>query len=324
MHDAIAYLKNAAQRGPGVRGAKDCYIVNPDSIRASNDWLHAGIDWASGASFVLPADAVDVFLARTTEITDIKVSEKTVLFKSGRLQSTIERRFEEPEPAPVLPDDWLPVPEEFTEKLKIARNFINEGAEGPRIWQAGVRIWNERITACSGSILIDIETPGLIIERPKILSKDTLDFLIAQGDPDEFGIDRNTISFRWDDGRWVRCKEYDTTMPEEIIKSIFSEKGGTEAPVTINDDWKIAHADAAHLGDGSLRLTVTGFQALKDHIVSDISLSVDVPTDHSSWWSSKDFGNMIAVAKSWNPLAWPDPALFVGNGFKGVIVGVKR
>lgn len=324
MHDAIAFLRDAVKRGSDVRGAQGCYIINPTSIRASNDILHAGIDWESGASFVLPADAVDAFLGRTTEITNIKVTEKNVIFSAGRLKSTIERRYEEPEPAPVLPEDWLPVPSGFTTSLKIAKQFINELASGGRIWQAGVRLWDERITACSGAIAVDMKCPGLMIERPKLLGKGPLEFLIAQGDPDEFGVDHSTISFRWDDGRWVRSKLYDAEMPEKLIEQMFTEKAGTDAPVPINDDWRAAHADAMALGDGSLGLTITGFRVMKNHIETDISLDVDVPTDHSSWWSSKDMGNMLAIATAWNPLAWPNPALFVGEGFRGIIAGVQR
>lgn len=305
-------------------GAQDCYIINPTSIRASNDVLHAGIEWPSGATFALPAEAVDSFLKRTTEVKSIKVADETVTFQTGRLRSVINRRNEEPTPAPVLPDEWTPIPSGFVESLKVARQFTNETATGHRLWQTAIRIWDERITACSGAAAIDIQLPGLIIDRPKLLGKAALDFLSSQGDPDEFGVDRNTISFRWDDGRWVRCQVINAEMPEEIISKLFSERLGTEASVPINDEWRAAHADADALGDGSLGLTITGFKVIKDNITTDISLDVDVPTDHSSWWSTKDFGNMLAVAKSWNPLAWPEPALFVGDNFKGCIVGVQR
>lgn len=324
MHNVVKFLRDAVSRGPATTGCGNCYVFDQTTARASNDALHAGVDWPSGATFTLPAEAVDSFLARCDEVKSIDVGETQVVLRSGRYRSTIDRRFEEPTPMPVLPDEWYPVPAGFLEAIKVAKRFTDDTSTGARLWLTSVRLWRDRVTACSGKVAIDISLPGLDLDKPKLLGKTALDFLTAQGIPDEYGMDRSTISFRYDDGRWVRCQTVNAEMPEEIIQRLFSEKLGTEAPVVIDDNWRHAHADAAALGDHSVGLTITGFKAVKDSITSEISLAVDVSTDHASWWSTKDLGTVIEVASAWNPCNYPEPALFVGEGFRGAIVGVLR
>lgn len=321
MHDIVAFLKAAVKRGPTI-GTSDCYISDGATMRAYNDTLHAGIDWASNVEFILPADAVDAFLSRCEEISNIEVKETTIILKAGKLRSTISRRDAEPTPPPVLPDEWFDVPKGFIEAIKIAQKFTDENSG--RIWQTGVRLWNERVTSCSGKVVIDINLPGLELEKPKLLGKSALAFLIGQDCPDQYGVDRNTISFKWNDGRWVRCQVLNDELPEEIIQRLFSERLGTEAPIAIDNAWIAAHADAAALGDNSIGLSIVGLTAIKENIKSEIALEVDVPTDHASWWETKGLGIMISVADAWNPLNYPEPALFVGPTFKGAIVGVQR
>lgn len=324
MHDAIAFLKDSVRRGPASVGCSDCYVSDGKTLRAVNDVLHAGVDWPSGAAFTLPAEAVDSFLSRCDEVTSIDVGETTVVLRSKRYRSTIHRRFEEPAPRPTLPDEWNPVPPGLIDALKVAKRFTDDTSTGARLWLTAVRLWNDRVTACSGKVAIDIELPGLPLDKPMLLGKAALDFLTAQGVPDEYGTDRATMSFKWDDGRWARCQTVNAVMPEEIISKLFSERLGTEAPVPITAEWAQAHADAAALGDHSVGLSVTGFHAKKDGIDSEIALAVDVPTDHMSWWGTKDLGTVIEVASAWNPGSYPEPALFVGEGFRGAIVGVQR
>lgn len=322
MHDAISFLKDAINRGPISAGTSDCYIVEPDMIRANNECMHAGINWESGTSFVIPAVALDGFLARCKEVKNIKVSEDAVIFKSGRIQSTISRRFQVPVPPPTLPSEWHRSPPGLGAALKVAVQFTNEQATGGRIWQTGVRLWDGRVTACNGATFLDILLDGLAIDQPRVLFKKQADFLIAQGDPDEFGWDKHTLSFRWEDGRWVRFRLIDGTFPEEIFQQLFDTRVGKEAPIAITDEWREAYQDAMALCDGTVGVTPEGFKAIKEHIESMVELETGV--QNISWWNSKDLGKVIAVADAWNPANYPEATLFIGNNIKGCIAGVQR
>lgn len=321
MHDIIAFLKEAVSRN--VAG-NDCYIFDGETVRATNITMHAGIEWKSPARFALPADAVDAFLARTTEVQELKVEATHVVFRSGRLSSRINRYLEDPQPMPDMPEEWQRSPPGLTSALKMAQNFLGEGSGG-RIWVTAVRLWGDRVTASSGQIMIDIDVPGLDMDDPRLLPQGTVAFLIAQGDPDEYGTDDNSITFRWEDGRWMRTRLIDAEMPEDSVRKILDEMVGDEAPVEITDEWRAALADAVALGDGAMELTAAGIKSANKSHVTNIDLAVDVSVDHLSRWGTKNLAAVAAVATHWNPGAYPSiPSLFRGDGVKGAIVGIQK
>jgi len=322
MHDVIGFLKEAVAKSPSA-GTQDCYVVDGKMIRANNEWMHAAISWPSKTAFALPADAVDAFLARTESVDEIKVEAKSILLKGGRISTRIDRRFEEPEPLKDMPKKWKTSPPGLTQAIKIASAFIGEGSGG-RIWVTAVRLWQDRVTASSGQVMIDITVPKLGLEQPKLLSEKVAAFLVAQGDPDQYGYDDNSIAFRWEDGRWVWFRLVDAEMPEDSVHRIFEELAGKVAPVAIGEGWTDALADAVALSDGTVGVTISGLQAIKKNSKTEISLDVDVDSAHMSYWSAKDLAAVVAVASAWNPGAYPNLAFFKGDGLRGAIVGRQK
>ncbi len=323
MHEVVSFLKDAVKRGAGAMGTQDCYISSGDSLRAANDVMHAGLDWESGVGFAVPADAVDAFLARAKTIDNITLNENDIVLRSGRLRSRIRLRHDEPVPKPSFPDEWIPVPDGFIEALKVAQGFIDPAATGSRLWQSAIRVWAGRVTACNGRILVDITVDGMFMEKPKLLGKPAVNFLISQGKPDEFGVDNSTVTFRWDDGRWVRCQTVNTEMLEGNLAAIF-DKVGTDAPVAIDDEWRNVFADAAALSDNTVGLMSDGFRAIRENIASDIALDTGLASGHESWWAAKDLAVILAVASAWNPGSYPNPSYFMAPMTRGVIVGVAK
>jgi hypothetical protein len=322
MHDVVSFLKDAAFKG-ATAGVGDCYIVDGVMIRANNGILHAGIEWPSETPFALPAEAVDAFLGRVKEVTEILVEDNHVILKAGRLTSKINRRFEEAEPIPDLPTEWKKCPAGLTDALKMAQPFTGEGSGG-RVWVTGVRLWQDRVTASSGKAMIDIELPGLAMEKAQLLSEKVVSFLVAQGDPDEYGTDNSSITFRWEDGRWVRCQLIDGEMPEDSVNRIFEEIVGKKAPVKIDDNWKEALADASALSDGTVVVSDSGLRAFNKHSSSSVDMPIKVGADHMSYWHGKDLISVVAIATAWNPAAYPSAAFFKGDGFRGAISGVQK
>lgn len=332
MHDFVAFLKDAVDRGPAPRGLSDTYIFDGKMIRAHNDTLHAGIAWPSKKTFALPAIAVDNFLARAADVKKIKVEENTVTLSSGRLSSTIDRRFEDPQPIPDMPEEWRDVPEGFLAALKVAVKFTADPAAGSvRQWMTCVRLYEDRLTAGSGQILIDAIVPGLAAPVPVLLPKVTVDFLIAQGDPQKFWTTDKHATFLWEDGRWLRSKLVDDTMDEGIVQRIFTEMAGSKAPVKFDKEWGTALKDALALVDTENIINVVPDQLIvrSKNITSTIELATNVPVDHSSNWKGKDLLNVVGIADSWNPASYPHkPALFLGVGewggkVRGAISGHK-
>lgn len=319
MHDIVDFLKDATVRGASA-GIMGCYVARDGAIYSRTMMMQAGIEWPSKVGFTVMADALDGALSRMKNKGEVSlnIEKDFIVVKCGRLKSTIRRVHEEAPPLPNFENvNWQAAPRGLTSAVAAALPFM-----GDRIWQQSVRLFQDRVTAFSGAAGIDITLPGLGLERPYLLSEQVAKFMAQQGDPDEIGPERNTICFRWNDGRWVRASLLDDTMPEDIITRIF-DHAGTETPVAITKEWHEALDDAVALSDATVRLTAEGFQSVKENVTSDVALAIDVPTDHSSYWKGEVLLAVLKVATAWNPLAYPAPAYFTGPNVRGVIAGYR-
>lgn len=317
MHDIINYLKGAVNRVVGS-GIESCYVVHDGAIYARCNGLQAGIEWPDSSSFTVPADALDAALARMKDVREMMIEDNAIIIKSGRIKSTIKRVHLPVPGIPEFPEQWTRSPPGLGAALDIAKDFV-----GDRVWTQGIRLMAGRVTAFSGKAGIDIEVPELNLPRPYLITQETAKFLVAQGDPDELAGERNAIGFRWLDGRWVRAQLLADEMPEDMIQRIF-DNAGEETPVAVDQEWRESLADAAALSDGVVGLNASGLQGIKEAITTDVDLGADVDISHQSYWDSKLLGFVISRCSAWNPSAYPEPALFKGPGFRGVIAGVKR
>lgn len=316
MHDIISFLRDAVTRGPAATGTAGCYVVRDGAIYARNLAMQAGIPWPSKKNFTIPATALDEALARIKEVKTIKVNDDTVVIGDGRMRSTIQRVHDEPPPLPDFPDEYEPCPPGLAEALKKAKPFV-----GDRQWQQGVCVLDGRLVAFSGHAGVEISF-GIAVGRQRILTIPVVDFLIAQGDPDEFAEEENAVIFRWEDGRWMRAQLLNEEMPESMIEGIFT-KVGDEAATPMGAGWKEALSDAAALSNTTVRLSIEGFQGKKENVVTDVAFPIDVPPDHTSYWHSDHLAAVLEVAEAWNPLAYPEPAFFKGKNVRGVICGYR-
>ena len=318
MQEIISYLKDVAERG-AASGTNNCYIVKDGNIYARNQSLQAGIPWPSKVSFTLNADAVDAALSRMKGDVKIKIERDAVIFKCGRLTTTIDRIHETPPVMPEIPrKGWKKSPPGLAAALKLAKPFL-----GDRSWQQAVRLYEDRVTAFSGHGGVDITVPGLGHVDMVMLTEKTINFIIAQGDPDEWVVDDlKCWIVRWDDGRWVRSQQLIEQMDERQIAGLF-ERAGTEAPVKLTDEWRGAVEDAEALSDTVVQVSAKGLRGKKANITTDIELDIDVGPDHASFWKGSLMRAMFDVADAWNPDAYRGkvPAYFCGKNARGMLAG---
>lgn len=316
MHDVIAFLKDVVTRGPGS-GIAGCYCVKDGSIYARNQRMQAGIEWDVGASFNVPADLLDLALARIKEVDEIKVEEDALIVRGGKLRTTIRRVHDEPQPPPEPPDGWLPSSPGLAAALGKAKVFV-----GDRNWQQGVRLMEGRVTCFSPSAGIDINVPTLKLPKPCLLTQDVCAVLSAQGDADAIAQEENAITFKWEDGRWLRAQYLYDEMPEKIVARLF-DSAGSQAPCEVDDDFRKALADAAALSDGNVTISSRGIRGLKENFTADVEYDIDVSEEHNSFWKASVLAMGLEHAVAWNPEAWPNPALFIGDNIRGLIAGYK-
>jgi len=325
VHDVIGFLKDAVERGADI-GIRGCYVIKDGAISANNinKGLQAGVTMDYDGGFNVPADAMDLALARMKDVQEIKLNDDhTLTVRSGRLSSTIQCNPDEPVGVPNFPDEWIDCPPGLADALKLALPFIGEMG-----WSSGIRLMDERVTAISNNYGIDIILEGLALDEPVLLTKDVAEFITKQGTPDRYSVTENNMFWQWDDGRWLRSQFLNDKMPEDIVDRIFNTASQDKAPVAIDEAFREAYADAAGLTTtGILRITPTGFDTKDDklHATSHVGLDIKgVPQSHVSYWDTKVIDAAMGCATSWNPAAYPQPSLFKGDGFRGVVMGRSR
>lgn len=322
MKEIIDFLKNTVDRSRMSVAATGCYIIRDGQIYTRNMSMHAGVPMESEINFNIPADAFEAAIARMRDIESLTVEDNIVKIKSGRLRSSIRLVMEDPPEIPTMPTEWLRTPPELSAALAVAKDHTSDDKDDG--WKNCVRLMDGRVTAFRSQSGIDIAVPDLVF-KPSLFTTEVIDFLIAQGGSDEYASEPNAASFRWDDGRWMRCKLYDSEMPETSIATIF-ENAGTEIPIQITSEFRDAYADASAMTEKVIMMTPEGFQGRTGDVANtSVEFKIDgLPDGHVSYWDKKYLDPVIAQAVGWNPTTWPAPSYYEAPGIRGVVMGRAR
>lgn len=316
MHDMVDFLSPAVDRNTNA-GVRGCYIMRHNVIYARNMALSAGVPYDHGIELNIPADPLDRALKRMKDVAPLEIDGDWITVKSGRLRSKIKCTTSAAPDPPDMPETWKPCPKNLVPALSLAVPFV-----GDRIWTAGIRLMDGRVTAIHNTMGIDVEVPGLV-SPPILLTADVAKFLIEQGPPEEYDTDDHRAIFRYKDGRWVNANLIRGEFPPTVDK-LFMEFPAKEA-VEIDLEWRNAYRDAVALGDGKLWINRDGFRVKRDNADSFIDCPMrKLPKDHESYWDSKVLGPAVECATLWSPLNYPDRCPFRGDGFRGLVVGMKQ
>lgn len=316
MHDIIAFLKGAISRAPNP-GMMGCYIATGDALFAYNGQIQAGVSLDIGTKFNVPAIELEAALARMREIKALSFDGESLTVTGSRVKATIQCVVDEPPSFPEASEEWQPCPTGLVAALKLALPFVGEQG-----WTSGIELANDSITAIKNTSGIRLTLPELDISEPAMLTKDCAEFISAQGEPSDYIAGENAFFFRWQDGRWLRAQLLNTKAPP-TIEAVF-EKAGTEAPCEITEEWREAYEDAAALSEGRVQFDNEGWRSAKGAGRSFIEIKTPgLPPGHKSQWHTDVLGPVIACASAWNPAAYPSPSLFIGENFKGVVVGMR-
>ena len=279
--------------------------------------LVAGASFDCSVSFAISANETDAILSRIKSVTDLIVDGYVLKIHGGRLKASVQLSTDEPPIVPAIPEKLATVPAGFIESLKVASKFI-----GDVRWSAGVRLYQNRITAASKAVAIDITLEGLDSPIPVMLTKAAVLFLISQPAPLQYAVNANTVFFKWANDRWLSAQLLNDMMPEAIVKGVFDKVAG-DCPIPITDETRAACADAIALSEGKLWITKGGFEGRKGVAKTFCECPMDLPEDHCSAWGAADIEAMMTCATAWNLAQWPEPVGFIGPNIRGAISGIR-
>ncbi len=306
MHETFEFLRKACG---GV------YHFAGGQVYCRDEALMAGapspVQSLLQESFNVPQGELEDLLRRRDEI---QLSFAGALQVRGRgLSAEVQADRDEPPPVPAQPDGWAAAPDGMIRALEMASCFTEDGAR----WTAGIRLTDGRVTAICNTGGIDVRVPGLV-GRPVLITTATADFL-RDDPPAETATTDNALWARWPDGRWLRALLMNAEMPAAVDGIFEAAKG--PATVVIDDAWREAFGDAAALTESSVELRAAGLRFAKGVGQGEVELATGLPDDHRSMWWAKVLAPVMKYAERWNPGGYPDPVLFEGDGFRGVVMG---
>lgn len=319
MRSAINFLRKALNRSVSA-GPFGNYHIYGGEAYAQNEQMQAvaRVDLAADG-FSVPGAELEAALDRMSSDPLATLDESSLSLKSGRLRATIPTTTDYPPTIYSREIDWKPLPGNLIAALRTACPFLIGTAGG---WSAAIRLQDERLTVINNLCGIDVAIPGLVC-APSLLTEETAAFLLSQDPPESYGVKPGAaFLFRWKDGRSLHANLVDQVMPEQVEK-IFAS-AGSEAPVALSPDWRAAFEDAAAITEDVIEIRSDAFYVGRGASKVKIEIETAVPEAHVSYWKTKVLAPMLTAATSWNPGAYPTPALFKGPGLYGLVSGIKR
>ena len=318
MHDIINFLKSAVLRGDARKNIMSSYHFGHELVTARNESLQAGIYMDSPISFIVPAAEMESVLARIKEVTAINLADNMLTLKGGRVKASICCITDEPLTLQQTDTPWQPSPSGLAAALKLALPFVNDVG-----WNAGVRMRGENLTAIKGTAGIDITVPGLGCADNISIPTGAAEFIIGQGDPAEYTIDKGCLVVRWEDGRWLRAQLLATSFPESVDGIFDRAAAGANYLAELTAEWREAWDDAAALAEGTVEMTSACLYAVNGLARAEVQVASPVPEQNRSRWSVKIMEPVLAAATHWAPAAYPGPVVFIGPNLRGVVMGMR-
>ena len=318
MHDIINFLKGAVLRGDAQKNIMSSYHFGHELVTARNESLQAGIYMESPISFVAPAAELEAVLSRIKAVSAVNLADNTLTLKGGRVKASISCIVDEPLTLQQIDAPWVPSPAGLVEALKLALPFVSDVG-----WNAGIRVRGDKLTAIKNIGGIDVTVLGLACDCDITIPVGAAEFIVGQGDPAEYTIDKGCLVVRWGDGRWLRAQLLAATFPDSIDGLFECAAKRDDQLIELTTEWREAWEDAAALSEGSVELSATCLRGVKGLARSEVQIETLVGDDHVSRWSIKMLAPVLAAATHWAPQMFPDPVLFTGPNLRGIVVGLR-
>lgn len=202
--------------------------------------------------------------------------------------------------------------------LKVLYPFIGNDASRP--WTNGVLLNGQSAYATNNTCIVEywLGTPfPRQINIPRAAIKEMLRVDEA---PTHAQLAGNSITFHYDDGRWIRSQLLGVEWPFEQIAKILNRDN---APVRLPDDLFSAITKLQRLSDGSNRIYID-YGLLTTHTEEEMGGSVEVDgLEFQGCYNIAMFSLLEGVVTHADFTLYPEPALFFGQQLRGAIIGMR-
>lgn len=319
---AIPFLKGAVARSTGK---PSLYMFHEGRMFARSPAVLAShpVPHILG-TFALSAKALEDMIDRMPTEPTVGTGDGTLVFRSGRLRSSIDLvEAAEPEGTLIPDDTWPASPKGLIPALRSALPFVPSAGS----WQMSVRLDEGRVQALGNRGAVEIQVDGLQVHGHVALSTDCVEYLgKMRTEPSGWFHTNSAVIFAWPSGAWVRCQKTALEWPPQYSDPDFIDgvikKIDIGDPVQITDEWRESYEDIAALGDGEVTVFPDGLigRAQGAEHVAEFETGVR----HETLWDIKMLKSVFEVADVWHPDAEGGPAPFFGPGGRGIVMGRRK
>lgn len=315
LQEAAAFLRGAAARNLHG-GAPSLYCFSGGWARAS------GANSVAAASYPVPllqgdfsldADNLDAALRRLGGEPAVSAGDGTLVLRLGRRRHEVDLLdpVDLPDPAP---GSWSPLPDGLVAALSTAAGFAAD--EGT--WQTGVAV-SDHVAAFNGRSAVEVTVPGLSVPLA-VLPAEGVRYVASQDEaPVEWSLGPSA-AFRWASGAAVALRLVSGEWPETVAVAVAA--GSEDAPVPVDEALREGVADAAALGDGTVRVRPQGVAG--GRLGLRAALEFECAATRETEWNLKALAPVVAVADRWDPDAASGVARFYGPNLRGVVAAIRR
>lgn len=236
--------------------------------------------------------------------------------KSGKFKAFIECVQEEfPDITPA--GAHVPLNGHFLETLKLLEPFIAEDASRP--WARGILLRGQSAYATNNVIIIEKWLGAPFPVEVNIPHAAVNELIRIKEEPISLQMDENSLTFHYENGRWLRTQLYTTQWPD--ISKILVQKN---PPTSIPEGLWEALVEIKPFVDEAGRARLSPGKVFT-HVEDGTGASVEVPAITTEGCFHYDqLGRLRDVANSIDLSGYPGPCLFYGDNLRGAIIGIRQ
>lgn len=202
--------------------------------------------------------------------------------------------------------------------IKILYPFIGNDASRP--WTNGILLNGQSAFATNNTCIVEFWLGNPFPRQINIPRAAIKEMLRVDEAPTHGQLAGNSITFHYDDGRWIRTQLLGTEWPFEMIAKILNRDN---KPVAVPEDLWPAITKLNRLSDGSNRIYID-HGLLTTHTEEEVGGSVEVDgLEFQGCYNIAMLALLEGVVTHADFTLYPEPALFFGSRLRGAIVGMR-
>lgn len=302
------------------------FRIENGTVRSYNGTLAISSPIALDIACCPRADAMVKAIASCNEATMISVTPNGRLsIRSGKFRAIVDTiqgstPHVEPEGDHVAFDG-----EAVLDAFKVLEPFI--GTDASRPFTNGVLLDAGSAYATNNTCLVQYWIGAAFPHRVNVPRACIKEVLRVGEAPTHGQLTRDSITFHYTDGRWIRSQLLNVDWPLDLITRLFEPKleDGTPAPVNptpLPDDFFTGVAQVKAQIDGASRVYMTK-GALRTHTNEDEGSSYELDLPAEGLYNLHMLSLLEGVVSTIDFTRYPEPALFYGDKLRGAIIGMR-